>query len=82
AASGVAGRAGAGATRGLRIPTAATVAPPPVPPPNDLPELPTPSAFGLLMGADIELRELAELRNAGILTDEEYATQKRSLVGG
>ena len=81
AAAGVAGRAGAGATRGHRIPTAGTVAPPPAPRPNELPEVPAPSAFGLLMGADIELRELAELRNAGILTDEEYALEKRSLVG-
>jgi len=81
AAAGVAGRAGAGATRGHRIPTAGTVAPPPVPRPNELPEVPASSAFGLLMGADIELRELAELRNAGILTDEEYALEKRSLVG-
>ncbi|OBG40842.1 MULTISPECIES: PPE domain-containing protein [Mycolicibacter] len=81
AAAGVAGRAGAGATRGARIPTAGTVTPPPVPRPGELPEVPASSAFGLLMGADIELRELAELRNAGILTDEEYALEKRSLVG-
>ncbi|MGB3287448.1 SHOCT domain-containing protein, partial [Mycolicibacter algericus] len=49
--------------------------------PNELPELTPESAFGLLMGADIELRELAELRNAGVLTDEEYAAEKRALVG-
>ncbi|WP_024443640.1 PPE domain-containing protein [Mycobacterium sp. UM_WGJ] len=81
AAAGVAGRAGAGATQGHRIPTAGTVTPPPVSRPNQLPELPASSAFALLMGADIELRELAELRNAGILTAEEYALEKRSLVG-
>lgn len=43
--------------------------------------LPVESVFGMLMGADVELRELAELRHAGILTDEEYAAERRSLVG-
>jgi hypothetical protein len=33
------------------------------------------------MGADVELRELAELRSAGILTEDEYAAEKRALVG-
>ena len=47
---------------------------------NELPELPVQSAFSLLMGADVELRELAELRHAGILTDDEYSQQKRRLV--
>ena len=37
--------------------------------------------LGLLMGADIELRELAELRYDGVLTDDEYAAEKRLLVG-
>ncbi|MEO6793706.1 MAG: SHOCT domain-containing protein [Mycobacterium sp.] len=79
AAAGLAGRAGAGASRG---PTAGTTTPrPPSRRPNELPEVPVESAFGLLMGADIELRELAELRNAGILTDEEYTAEKHSLVG-
>jgi len=78
AAAALAGRAGAGAGRGRRGPTAAR---PVAPRPGEPPEFPVESAFGLLMGADIELRELAELRNAGILTDEEYTAQRRSLVG-
>jgi PPE-repeat protein len=82
AAAGLAGRASAGATRGHRVPTTGSTTPrPPEKRPNDLPELTPESAFGLLMGADVELRELAELRNAGILTDEEYAAEKQALVG-
>ncbi|MEB3032204.1 PPE domain-containing protein [[Mycobacterium] nativiensis] len=82
AAAALAGRAGASAGRGHRGPTAGTTTPPPARQlPAELPALPAESAFGLLMGADIELRELAELRNAGILTDEEYTAEKRSLVG-
>ncbi|RAU90981.1 PPE family protein, SVP subgroup [Mycolicibacter senuensis] len=82
AAASVAGRASAGATRGHRVPTTGATTPrPPERPPNELPALTRESAFGLLMGADVELRELAELRNAGILTDEEYAAEKRALVG-
>lgn len=38
-----------------------------------------PSQRRPIMGIDVELLELAELRNAGILTDEEYAQQKRRL---
>ncbi|MDQ2625387.1 MAG: SHOCT domain-containing protein [Actinomycetota bacterium] len=82
AAAGLAGRASAGATRGHRVPTTGSTTPRPrEQQPNELPELTPESAFGLLMGADIELRELAELRNAGVLTDEEYAAEKRALVG-
>jgi len=79
AAAGVAGRAGAAV--GRRVPTAGTAAPPRTPAPDELPELPARSAFGLLMGADIELRELAELRDSGVLTAEEYAAQRLQLVG-
>lgn len=82
AAAGLAGRASAGAARGRRVPTTGSTTPRlPSRQPNDLPELTPESAFGLLMGADVELRELAELRSAGILTDEEYAAQKQALVG-
>jgi PPE-repeat protein len=83
AAAGLAGRASAGAAPGRRVPTTgSTAAPgPPSRRPNELPEFTPESAFGLLMGADVELRELAELRSAGILTDEEYAAEKRALVG-
>ncbi|OBH18531.1 PPE domain-containing protein [Mycolicibacter sinensis] len=83
AAAGLAGRASAGAARGRRGPTTGrTTAPqPPSSRSHELPELTPESAFGLLMGADVELRELAELRSAGILTEEEYAAEKRALVG-
>ena len=84
AAAGLAGRASAAAAPGRRIPTTgstATPGPPTSRRPSELPELSPESAFGLLMGADVELRELAELRSAGILTDEEYAAEKQALVG-
>lgn len=81
AAAGLAGRATAGVGRGRRGPIAGTIAPPSKARPDKPAERPVASAFGLLMGADVELRELAELRNAGILTDEEYAAEKRSLFG-
>ncbi len=82
AAAGVAGRASAGAAGGRRVPTTGATTPrPPERPSNELPTLTPESAFGLLLGIDVELRELAELRNAGILTEEEYTAQKRGLVG-
>lgn len=84
AAAGLAGRASAAAAPGRRIPntgSTATPGPPASRRPSELPELSPESAFGLLMGADVELRELAELRSAGILTDEEYAAEKQALVG-
>lgn len=84
AAAGLAGRASAAAAPGRRIPTTgstATPGPPASRRPSELPELSPESAFGLLMGADVELRELAELRSAGILTEEEYAAEKQALVG-
>jgi PPE-repeat protein len=84
AAAGLAGRASAAAAPGRRVPTTgstATPGPPASRRPSELPELSPESAFGLLMGADVELRELAELRSAGILTDEEYAAEKQALVG-
>jgi len=84
AAAGLAGRASAAAAPGRRIPntgSTATPGPPASRRPSELPELSPESAFGLLMGAAVELRELAELRSAGILTDEEYAAEKQALVG-
>lgn len=84
AAAGLAGRASTGRSGG-RGGSVGTTTPPRLstPPrrPNELPDLPPESVFGLLMGADIELRELAELRSAGILTDEEYTEQRKQLVG-
>ncbi|MEB3062068.1 PPE domain-containing protein [[Mycobacterium] zoologicum] len=82
AAAGLAGRASGRArpatAKGITAPPAKRGAPEL---PGALPEMPAESVFGMLMGADIELRELAELHHAGILTDEEYIAERRSLVG-
>jgi PPE-repeat protein len=43
--------------------------------------LPKTSPGGPVSGIAAELRELAELRNSGILTDEEFSEQKRRLLG-
>jgi len=37
--------------------------------------------LGSPVGIAAELRELAELRDSGILTDEEFSEQKRRLLG-
>ncbi|CAJ1501668.1 PPE family protein [[Mycobacterium] kokjensenii] len=79
AAAGLAGRATAGA--GRCGPTAGTAKPPRTPRPDEDAGLPVASPFDLLMGADLELRELAELRRAGVLTDDEYATERHGLIG-
>jgi hypothetical protein len=42
---------------------------------------PQSSPGGPARGIAAELRELAELRNSGILTDEEFSEQKRRLLG-
>jgi PPE-repeat protein len=44
-------------------------------------ELPQRSTAGLVTGIAAELRELAALRDSGILTDEEFTEQKRRLLG-
>ncbi|MEB3071309.1 PPE domain-containing protein [[Mycobacterium] vasticus] len=80
AAAGLAGRASGGA-RPIGPATKQPVRREDPEQPGALPEMPAESVFGMLMGADIELRELAELRHAGILTDEEYVAERRSLVG-
>jgi uncharacterized protein YukE len=78
AAAGLAGRATAAVGRGSgdRAGTTTRRRPPP-----QQPEEPKQTVYGLLMGIDIELRELAELRAATILTAEEYTRQKRRLLG-
>jgi PPE-repeat protein len=85
AGAGLAGRATAAVGRGGRDRAHTTTRQRPEPPQNpahpELPELPQPSVYGLLVGMDIELRELAELRAASILTDDEYAEEKRRLLG-
>jgi PPE-repeat protein len=44
-------------------------------------ELPQRSTAGLVTGIAAELRELAALRDSGILTNEEFTEQKRRLLG-
>jgi PPE-repeat protein len=81
AAAGLAGRASAAAGRGRRDRGGTTTRQRPTPPQQPQPEEPQPSVYGLIVGMDLELRELAELRAASILTDEEYAEEKRRLLG-
>ncbi|WP_433787843.1 SHOCT domain-containing protein [Actinomycetospora sp. CA-101289] len=64
----------------------AAEAPPPqyeqAPPPQYAP--PPPPAGGGGGGGDVldQLRQLGELRTAGVLTDQEFADQKRRILGG
>jgi hypothetical protein len=50
--------------------------PPPPPPP---PAAPAPPATGDVVQ---QLKDLAELKNQGILTEEEFAAQKARILGG
>jgi len=54
------------------------------PPPQQYAPPPQPSAptGGLSADAVARLKELAELRDQGILTDAEFEEQKRALLGG
>jgi hypothetical protein len=67
---------------------AAEEAPPPqyyapAPPPQYAPPPPPPGAGGDGQDQVIEqLRQLGELRTAGVLTDQEFADQKRRILGG
>ncbi len=91
AAAGLAGRATAGVRRGAgttsKAPT--TTASKPVPravvKQRDQPEQsatpPTRPLNGPITRISGELRELADLRDAGILTEEEFAAEKRRLLG-
>jgi hypothetical protein len=49
------------------------------PPPQYAPE-PAPAAAG--SGLTAELQQLAQLHNAGVLSDEEFAAGKAKLLGG
>jgi len=49
-------------------------APPAAPPP--------PAAGGMSAGAIDELKQLGQLHEQGILTDEEFAAQKAKILGG
>jgi len=56
----------------------------PAPPPQYAPP-PPPAAEGGGGGQDDvldQLRQLGELRTAGVLTDQEFADQKRRILGG
>ena len=50
-------------------------APPPAAPPP-------PAAGGMSQGAIDELKQLGELHDNGVLTDEEFAAQKAKILGG
>ena len=74
ALASMAGRAiGATASKGRRERVGAT--------PHAHAVLPHTSPGGPVRGIAAELRELAELRDSGILTDEEFSEQKRRLLG-
>jgi hypothetical protein len=72
---------GAGYAAGKRAAAGREAAEPP--PQQDAPP-PQPSAptGGLSADAVARLKELAELRDQGILTDAEFEQQKRALLGG
>jgi hypothetical protein len=47
------------------------------------PEAPSPPASGGLSSESVaRLKEMAELHDKGVLTDEEFEQQKRALLGG
>jgi len=82
AAAGMAGRAmagtgGAGAPRPRERVGAPTGTPGEPPHPGELPQVP---AGGPITSIAAELRELASLRDSGILTEEEFTEQKRRLL--
>ena len=54
--------------------TAYQAAPPAAPPPS--------AAGGMSAGAIDELKQLGQLHEQGILTDEEFAAQKAKILGG
>lgn len=86
ATAGLAGRATAAVGRGRRDRAGMTARQRPALPqqpelPPQQPVQPERSANGPITSIAGELRELAELRDAGILTEEEFTEQKRRLLG-
>ncbi|HET9877575.1 MAG TPA: PPE domain-containing protein [Mycobacterium sp.] len=79
AGAGLAGRATAAVGRGGRDRAGTTTRHRPPSRQSEQPGRPLP--YAVLLGIDLELRELAELREASVLTDEEYTQQKRRLLG-
>lgn len=57
---------------------AAEPAPPP-PPPPPAPAAPAPASMDAKIN---QLQQLAQLRDQGVLTEEEFATQKQRLLAG
>ncbi len=79
--AGGAGGAGAAGNReriGARV--GAPTQKPAEPAPPEPPAVPKTPAGGPITGIAAELRELASLRDSGILTDEEFTEQKRRLL--
>lgn len=60
---------------------AMAAAPPPPPAPAAAPAAPAPAAGGLTEDGIAKLKELASLKDAGILTEEEFAAQKAAILG-
>ncbi|MGZ5317964.1 MAG: SHOCT domain-containing protein [Actinomycetota bacterium] len=46
------------------------------------PAAPPPAAGGMAPGAIDELKQLGQLHEQGVLTDEEFAAQKAKILGG
>jgi hypothetical protein len=59
----------------------AAMAPPPVQQPPPPAAAPAPAAGGMTSDQIDRLKELASLREQGILTDDEFAAQKAKLLG-
>jgi PPE-repeat protein len=79
AAAGLAGRATAGVGKGRRDRAGKTTRQRPTPPQQ--PERPERPVQGPITKISGELRELGDLRDAGILTDEEFTAEKQRLLG-
>lgn len=54
----------------------------PPPPPAYAPPPPPAAAGGLAPGVIDQLKELGQLHDSGVLTDEEFAAQKQRLLNG
>jgi PPE-repeat protein len=80
ATAALAGRASAALGKGRRgrAGTTSRQRPAPKPQPGQQPQRPAQGPISRVAG---ELRELADLRDAGILTEEEFAEEKRRLLG-
>jgi PPE-repeat protein len=80
AMAGTAGTGGPGRRERIGERIGAPTRKPGEPPQHERTEKPQSSAGGPITGIATELRELAALRDSGILTDEEFTEQKRRLL--